>query len=123
MIQGTQVAVFNAPNVTQAQKDAAVLLAKILIRPENTVFWAEKSGYQPVTKSAYTTQEWLNWVASHDYQTAMSTQMLNSFSQILHPNYGDMRTILSTGFDEIMRSAVPPLEGLEQMAEEIEALL
>jgi len=123
MIQGTNVAVFNTENLTQAQKDAAVLLAKFLIRPENTVFWAEKSGYQPVVKSAYNTQEWLNWVAAHDYQVQMSEQMLNSFAQILHPNYGDMRNVLSSGFDEIMRGVVPPLEGLESMATEIEALL
>jgi len=74
-------------------------------------------------KSAYNTQEWLNWVAAHDYQVQMSEQMLNSFSQILHPNYGDMRSVLSTGFEEIMRGVVPPLEGLESMATEIEALL
>jgi len=49
--------------------------------------------------------------------------MLNAFAQILHPNYGDMRNVLSTGFEEIMRGVVPPLEGLENMAAEIEALL
>ncbi|MDD4903879.1 MAG: ABC transporter substrate-binding protein [Candidatus Bipolaricaulis sp.] len=123
MIQGTNLAVFDTPNLTQAQKDAAVLLARFLLRAENTVFWAEKSGYQPVTKSAYNTEEWLDYVSSHDYQVPMSEQMLNAFAQILHPNYGDMRNVLSTGFEEIMRSVVPPLEGLENMAAEIEALL
>jgi len=123
MIQGTNLAVFDTPNLTQAQKDAAVLLARFLLRAENTVFWAEKSGYQPVTKSAYNTEEWLNYVSAHDYQIPMSEQMLNAFAQILHPNYGDMRNVLSTGFEEIMRSVVPPLEGLENMAAEIEALL
>jgi ABC-type glycerol-3-phosphate transport system substrate-binding protein len=123
MIQGTNLAVFNTDNLTQAQKDAAVLLAKFLIRPENTVFWAEKSGYQPVTKSAYGTEEWLTYVSTHDFQVPMSEQMLNAFAQILHPNYGDMRNVLSTGFEEIMRGVVPPLEGLENMAAEIEALL
>ncbi len=123
MIQGTNLAVFNVPNQTQAQKDAAVLLARFLLRAENTVFWAMKSGYQPVTKSAYELQAWKDFVAANPYQQAMSAQMLLGFSQILHPNYGDMRTILSTKFDEIMRSAVSPLDGLNQMAEEIEPLL
>jgi multiple sugar transport system substrate-binding protein len=123
MIQGTNLAVFNTDNLTQAQKDAAVLLARFLLRAENTVFWAEKSGYQPVTKSAYGTEEWLTYVSSHDFQVPMSEQMLNAFAQILHPNYGDIRNVLSTGFEEIMRGVVPPLEGLENMAAEIEALL
>lgn len=123
MIQGTNLAVFDVPNQTQAQKDAAVLLARYLLRAENTVFWAMKSGYQPVTKSAYQTQTWIDFVAANPYQQAMSAQMLLGFSQILHPNYGDMRTILSTKFDEIMRGATAPLDGLNGMAEEIAPLL
>ena len=123
MIQGTNLAVFNVPNQTQAQKDAAVLLARFLLRAENTVFWAMKSGYQPVTKSAYETQTWIDFAAANSYQQAMSAQMLLGFSQILHPNYGDMRTILSTKFDEIMRGATGALDGLNSMAEEIEPLL
>ncbi len=123
MIQGTNLAVFDVPNQTQAQKDAAVLLARFLLRAENTVFWAMKSGYQPVTKSAYETQTWKDFVAANPYQQAMSAQMLLGFSQILHPSYGDMRTILSSTFDEIMRSAVTPLDGLSSMAEEIGAVL
>ncbi|MCX6092192.1 MAG: ABC transporter substrate-binding protein [Candidatus Bipolaricaulota bacterium] len=123
MIQGTNLAVFDVPNQTQAQKDAAVLLARFLLRAENTVFWAMKSGYQPVTKSAYELQTWKDFVVANPYQQAMSAQMLLGFSQILHPNYGDMRTILSTKFDEIMRGAVAPLDGLNAMAEEIAPLL
>ncbi len=123
MIQGTNLAVFDVPNQTQAQKDAAVLFARFLLRAENTVFWAMKSGYQPVTKSAYELQTWKDFVTANPYQQAMSAQMLLGFSQILHPNYGDMRTILSTKFDEIMRGAVAPLDGLNQMAEEIAPLL
>ena len=123
MIQGTNLAVFNVPNQTQAQKDAAVLLSRFLLRAENTVFWAMKSGYQPVTKSAYELQTWKDYVATNPYQQAMSAQMLLGFSQILHPNYGDMRSIISTKFDEIMRSATGALDGLNSMAEEIAPLL
>ena len=123
MIQGTNLAVFDVANQTQAQKDAAVLFARYLLRAENTVYWAMNSGYQPVTKSAYELQTWKDFVATHDYQQAMSAQMLLGFSQILHPNYGDMRTILSTKFDEIMRGVVTPLDGLNSMAEEITPLL
>ncbi len=123
MIQGTNLAVFDSGNQTQAQLDAAVLLAKFLIRPENTVFWAIRSGYQPVVKSAYETQEWIDYVAANNYQVAMSEQMLDGFSQILHPNYGDMRGIIATGFEEVMLDASTAEEALEIMAQELEALL
>ncbi len=122
MIQGTNLAVFDM-NQTQAQKDAAVLLARFLLRPENTVFWAEKSGYQPVTKSAYQTEEWENWVATHPYQQAMSSQMLDGFSQILHPNYGDMRDVIGTVFEEVMLQQTTPKAALDDAASQLEALL
>jgi multiple sugar transport system substrate-binding protein len=122
-IQGTNLAVFNVPNQTQAQKDAAVLLARFLLRAENTVFWAMKSGYQPVTKSAYELQTWKDYVAANPYQQVMSAQFPLGFVQPIHPNYGDMRAIIATKFDEIMRGATGALDGLNSMAEEIAPLL
>lgn len=122
MIQGTNLAIFDMKQ-TQAQKDAAVLLARFLLRPENTVFWAQKGGYQPVTKSAYESEEWESWVATHQYQQAMSAQMLDGFSQILHPNYGDIRYVIATAFEEVMLAEATPLEALRSLALELEDLL
>lgn len=122
MIQGTNIGVFDM-NQTQAQKDAAILLARFLLLANKTVFWAEKGGYQPVTKSAYVTEEWKNWVATHEYQQAMSAQMLDGFSQILHPNYGDMRDIIATSFEEAMMGEATPKEALDAAADELGALL
>jgi multiple sugar transport system substrate-binding protein len=122
MIQGTNLAVFDI-NQTQEQKEAAVELARFLLRAENTVYWAEKGGYQPVTKSAYITEEWENWMSEHEYQQAMSEQMLDGFAQILHPNYGDMRDIIATMFEEAMLGEATPKEALDNGAAELEALL
>ncbi len=123
MIQGTNLAIFNSGNQTLAQQEAAVLLAKFLIRADNTVFWAIRSGYQPVTKSAYQAQEWLDYVAANPYQVAMSEQMLDGFSQILQPNYGDMRNVIATGFEEVMLGAATASEALTEIADELEMLL
>jgi len=122
MIQGTNVAVFDM-NQTQAQKDAAVKFARFLLRPENTVYWAEMGGYQPVTKSAYETEEWENFVAAHSYQVPMSAQMLDGFSQILHPNYGDMREVVGTAFEEAMVGEATPKAALDDGAAQIQDLL
>jgi multiple sugar transport system substrate-binding protein len=123
MIQGTNIAIFDTPNYTKEQKDAAIDFVKFLIRPENTVFWAIKSGYQPVVKSAYTNQEWIDFVATHDYQQAMSAQMIDGFSQILHPAYGDMRNIVATAFEEILMGAATAQEALDYAAAELQYLL
>ena len=119
MIQGTNLAIFDTGDITKEQKDAAVDFVKFLIRADNQVFWAMKSGYQPVVKSAYETQEWIDYVATHDYQQAMSAQMLDGFSQILHPAYGDMRGIIATAFEEILAGVATPQEALDYAAEEL----
>jgi len=80
MIQGTNLAIFDTGDITKEQKDAAIDFVKFLIRADNQVFWATKSGYQPVVKSAYETQEWIDYVAANDYQQAMSAQMIDGFS-------------------------------------------
>lgn len=123
MIQGTNLAVFGTDTWTQEQIDAAVTFAKFLIRADNTVFWAKASGYQPVIKSAYETTEWVEYVAANPYQQAMSEQMLDGISQILHPNYGDFRPIMSTGYEELMEAVATPQEAVDNMAAELEPLL
>ena len=123
MIQGTNLAIFDTDNYTKEQKDAAIDFVKFLIRPENTVFWATRSGYQPVVKSAYKTQEWIDFVEANDYQQAMSAQMIDGFSQILHPAYGDMRNIIATAFEEILAGAATPQVALDYAAGELAGLL
>ncbi len=123
MIQGTNVAIFDVDYWTEEQKQAAVTFAKFLIRPDNTVFWAIRSGYQPVVKSAYGTQEWREHVAANEYQEAMSAQMLDGFSQILHPNYGDMRNVLATAFEEVLAGVATATEATNNAALELEMLL
>jgi len=123
MIQGTNLAIFDTGDITKQQKDAAIDFVKFLIRADNQVFWAINSGYQPVVESAYETQEWIDYVATHEYQQAMSAQMLDGFSQILHPAYGDMRGILSAAFEEILTGAVTPQAALDYAASELEFLL
>jgi multiple sugar transport system substrate-binding protein len=123
MIQGTNLAVFDVDYWTAEQKAAAVKFAKFLIRPDNTVFWAINSGYQPVVKSAYEMQEWLDHVAANEYQEAMSAQMLDGFSQILHPNYGDMRNVIATAFEEVLAGVATAKEALDNAALELEMLL
>jgi len=49
----------------------------------------------------------------------MSAQMLDGFSQILHPAYGDMRSIIATAFEEILAGVETPQAALDYAAEEL----
>ncbi len=121
-IQGTNIGIFPG-NATQAEIDAAVLFVKYLLEADNTAYWAAKSGYMPVTYAGYETAIWGEYLAERPYAVVMSDQMLEGFSQILHPNYGDMRDILSVMCEEVMLGESTPLEAANAAAEEIETLL
>jgi len=121
-IQGTNLVVFDMGQ-TQAQKDAAVLLAKFLIRPDNTVYWSLRGGYLPVVKSAYNSQVWLDYVAEHPEAVVESEAMVDGFAQILHPNYGQMRSALGSAFEEVLLGASTAVDAVANLVVELEALL
>jgi multiple sugar transport system substrate-binding protein len=121
-IQGTNLVVFDM-NQTQAQKDAAVLLCKFLIRADNTVYWSTRGGYLPVVKSAYSSQVWLDYLVDHPEAVIESEAMLDGFAQILHPNYGQMRGVLGSAFEEVLLGASTAVDAVANLVLELEALL
>ncbi len=122
MIQGTNIGIFPG-SATDEEVDAAVKFIEYLLRGENTAFWAVRSGYMPVTYSGYEDPTWEQHLAENPYARVMSEQMLEGFSQILHPNYGDMRDVLSVMCEEVMLGESTPQEAADSAAEQIEALL
>ena len=121
MIQGTNIGVF--ADATDAEKDAAVKFIEFLLQGDKTAYWAVRSGYMPVTYSGYESQVWLDHIDANPYAVVMSDQMLDGFSQILHPNYGDMRYALSTFCEEITLGGLAVADALEAAIDEIEMLL
>ncbi len=120
-IQGTNIGIFK--DHPQAELDAAVEFVKFLLQGDNTAYWASESGYMPVTYSGYESQIWKDYVETKPYAAVMAEQMKEGFSQILHPNYGDMRDILSTMCEEIMYGEATPQEALDDAAAQIQDLL
>ncbi len=121
MIQGTNIGIFKSDN--QAEVDAAILFLKFLLEGDNTGYWAAATGYMPVTYSGYASEVWTYNGQINDYVEVMSEQMIDGFSQILHPNYGDMRDVLSTMCEEIMLGAATVQDAVNNAAMEIEDLL
>jgi len=121
MIQGTNIGIFRS--ASQAEIDAAILFTEFLMTGDKTAYWAVASGYMPVTVSGYDSQVWLDHVAANPYAQVMADQMLDGFSQILHPNYGDMRYILSTFCEEITLGGIPVASALQLAVDDIADLL
>jgi multiple sugar transport system substrate-binding protein len=121
-IQGTNIGIFK--DAPQDQIDAAIKFVEFLLSGDQTAFFAIDSGYMPVTYSGYESQLWLDYAAEHPYIQVMTDQFADGFTQILHPNYGDMRDeVLSTFCEEIAYGAMTVEEAMAIAVAELEALL
>lgn len=123
MIQGTNLAVFT-PNQTRAQIEAAGKLISFLLREDNTVTWAQKTGYLPVTKKAINGPAWQSYIAGSPAHKVMTEQLLaGGFGQLLHPRYMDMRSLLITYWELLLKGEGTPKAILDALAAEIAALI
>jgi multiple sugar transport system substrate-binding protein len=123
MVQGTNLGVFSM-NQTPEQIDAAVRLVEFLLRPENTVYWAEETGYLPVTVSGFESEEWQSFIAEHPERAVMSEQFLEGgFGQLHHPAYWDIRSVIITYYEQVLLGESDPQTALDNLAAEIEALI
>ncbi|HIE48183.1 TPA: ABC transporter substrate-binding protein [Candidatus Bipolaricaulota bacterium] len=123
MVQGTNLGVFELGQ-TPEQIAAAVKLIEFLLRPENTVYWAEESGYLPVTVSGFESEEWQAFIAEHPERGVMTEQFLEGgFGQLLHPAYWDIRSLILTYYEAVLLGEMEPKEALDALAAEIEALI
>lgn len=122
MIQGTNVAIF-APNQSRAQIQAAAKLIEFLLREDNLVYWAQKTGYLPVTRTAIEGKLWQSYIAGQPEQKVMTDQLIaGGFGQLLHPRYMDMRSVLITYWELLIKGADSPKALFDALAKEIEAL-
>jgi multiple sugar transport system substrate-binding protein len=67
-LQGTNLVIFT--KTTNAQRAAAWQYMKFLSQPAQTAYWAEQTGYLPVTKAALPLMK--SYIATHPYQQIAS---------------------------------------------------
>lgn len=122
MIQGTNLAIF-APKQPRAQIEAAAKLIAFLLREDNTTYWAQKTGYLPVTRNAIYGDAWQAYIATKPEQKAMTEQLIaGGFGQLLHPRYMEMRSLLITYWELLLKAEDTPKAILDALAAEIHAI-
>lgn len=67
---GTNIALFKA--ATEEQKEAAGKFVRFLTNTENTVYFAIKTGYLPVTYSGLNSPEYQQWLADYPHKAAIA---------------------------------------------------
>lgn len=106
---------------TQAQKNAAFLLASYLTAPAQQVDWATVSSYYVTRKSASTDPAYAD-AYNHLLEALPETAVidLNAYvSKTQHPLFDKCGDIFENYMSEIMNNGMDPEEGWELMCEEI----
>jgi ABC-type glycerol-3-phosphate transport system substrate-binding protein len=123
MIQGTNLAIFGV-NQTKAQIQAAAKLIEFLLREDNIVYWAQKTGYLPVTRTAIFGKAWQEYIAQKPEQKVMTDQLLaGGFGQLLHPKYMDIRNVLITYWELLLKGQDTPKNIMDALAAEIASII
>lgn len=123
MIQGTNLGIFSL-NQSRAQIEAAARLITFLLREDNIVYWAQKTGYLPVTRSAVFGDLWQTYIAAHPEQKVMTDQLLaGGFGQLLHPKYMDIRNLLVTYWELLLKGESTPKDLMDALATEIQSVI
>lgn len=67
---GTNVALFKA--ASEAEREAAAKFIRFITNTENTVYFATKTGYLPVTYSGLNSAEYQQWLADNPHKAAIA---------------------------------------------------
>jgi multiple sugar transport system substrate-binding protein len=116
-LAGTDVIMFES--ATDEQKDAAWKFMKYLIDPKVTTYWAMKTGYLPVRKSALETAEWKTYTKLEP-KAAVPVQFLDdAYSDPKPATWNEIRYAVGDMFANIMYDKWTIEEGLEWVEKEI----
>lgn len=119
MIQGTNVGVFSFGN-SKDQVDAGLDFIQYLIRDKWTIYWAEKTGYIPVTLSALNSEEWNDYLEENPKLEASTEMMKKGFVYPHHLDFGQVRNEVETILEKTMLDKGEPEELLKEGAEKLE---
>jgi multiple sugar transport system substrate-binding protein len=123
MIQGTNVGIF-AMNQSKEQIEAAAKYIAFLLQADNTVYWATRTGYLPVTVSGFDSPGWQTFIEANPHQKVMTEQfMIGGFGQLLHPKYWDMREAMITYYELLLRGEKTPDAVMSELAAELGAII
>ncbi len=118
---GTDVIMFSS--ATDEQKAAAWEFMKYITSPKVTTFWALKTGYLPVRKSALETQEWKTYVKLEPKAAVPVSFVADSYSDPKPATWEEIRNTIGNMFSNILFDKYTIEEGIEWGVKEIKSYL
>ncbi len=114
---GTDVAIFNT--ASKEQQMAAWEFMKFLLKPDIQTFWAIKTGYLPVVKSALDTQAWKDYSSSNPMANVLVSQIPHGSFDPGIAEWYTIRTKVGDAVSDAMFFKKTPKEALKYAQDQI----
>ena len=113
--QGTNITMF--ASATEGEQEAAFEYMKFLVNGENTVSWAQTTGYLPVRESALESEEWTSYVEENEVFAAPASQFDIGFIEERVPGAFAMKNAMQTSLESMIYEGLDPETTLEEMSQ------
>ncbi len=110
VLQGTNIVMFS--KATSAQRSAAWTFMKWLTEPQQTAYWAEHTGYLPVTTQADALMA--SYFASHPYQKIAAESLQYALPTPAEPGWTEGIGTIATAIQEVLLQNKPIKQVLTQ---------
>lgn len=110
VLQGTNIVMFS--KATTAQRNAAWTFMKWLTEPQQTAYWAEHTGYLPVTTQADSLMA--SYFAAHPYQKIAAESLQYALPTPAEPGWTEGIGTIATAIQEVLLKNEPVKQVLAQ---------
>jgi ABC-type glycerol-3-phosphate transport system substrate-binding protein len=110
VLQGTNIVMFS--KATSAERSAAWTFMKWLTEPQQTAYWAEHTGYLPVTTQANPLMA--TYFASHPYQKIAAESLQYALPAPAEPGWTEGIGTIATAIQEVLLQNKPVQQVLTQ---------
>jgi sn-glycerol 3-phosphate transport system substrate-binding protein len=110
-------------NISKSQKAAAWKFVKWLSQPEISAKWSINTGYIPVRKDAFETQQMKDYVEKFPYVLVARDQLENAHREMSFHSNSQIREAFLTHLQSILDEKISASEGLKDLQEEVKAIL
>lgn len=120
LFAGNDLGLFSS--ASEEEQEAFVAYMNFLLEPENTAFWASRTGYVPLRESALESEEWTSLVEEEPIYEAPTLMLEDGMTSPTFEGYGTFRNAVLDTMDNIYTSGNDVNEELDQLQETTEGL-
>jgi len=120
-ISGNDLVLFK--NASPAQRKGAAAFMKFLIQKPQTIRWAEKSGYLPLTKAAQRDAGYRRYLNQHPAEKAAANSLAFGFQDPAFLGYPQYFAALNQAADKLATTDTTPEKTLPPLQKQVEQLV